>query len=400
MKQKLSLVMSLPVVAGLLALALSPASINAQNMGKIHGHVTNPTGQAQDKGTVSLSLDGGATLKYTFPIDANGDYTGQATPSTYDVIYRAPDTPPGKIVDSIKGIKLTMDNDVQCDIDMTRAEYISKLTPDQQKALAELKAKNAAAIEANQAISHANADLKQVNQDKKDVEGAGAAALQELGPKATHGDITAKVNSIKAAKFADIDTLMSADIKTMPTEALLWADLGFAQAGEEKYDDAVTSYQKAITLEKAATKPRLEIIAVAESGLGEVYARTGKVPEANASYDASAKDDPARAGMQLRNEAVIFFQMHNSEAQVAAADEALKVSPNDPILYYIKGQGLVSNATIDPKTNRIVLPPDCQAAYQKYLELAPTGTFADEVAGILQQAGQKVTSSYHAPKAK
>jgi hypothetical protein len=38
------------------------------------------------------------------------------------------------------------------------------------------------------------------------------------------------------------------------------------------------------------------------------------------------------------------------------------------------------------------------AAYQKYLELAPTGQFADEVAGILQQAGQKVTSSYHAPK--
>jgi hypothetical protein len=90
--------------------------------------------------------------------------------------------------------------------------------------------------------------------------------------------------------------------------------------------------------------------------------------------------------------------MHNSDAQVAAADEAIKVNPNDPILYYIKGQGLVGNATIDPKTNRIVLPPDCQTAYQKYLELAPTGQFADEVAGILQQAGQKITSSYHAPK--
>jgi len=140
------------------------------------------------------------------------------------------------------------------------------------------------------------------------------------------------------------------------------------------------------------------VIAVAESGLGEVYARQGKVPDANAAYDAAAKDDPARAPMELRNQAVIFFQMHNSDAQIAAADEALKANPNDPILYYIKGQGLIGNATIDPKTNRIVLPPDCQAAYEKYLELAPTGTFADEVAGILQQAGQKVTSSYHAPK--
>jgi hypothetical protein len=398
MKHKLSLLKSLPVVAGLLAFALSPALMQAQAMGKIHGHVTNPTGQPQGAGTVSLTTDGGLTLKFTFNVDANGDYSGQAPPGTYDVVYRAPDTPVGKIVDTIKNIKIAVDTDVLCNLDMSRPEYISKLPPEQQKALAELKAKNAEAIQANQVISHANADLKQVAQDKKDVEGASAAAQQQLGASATKSDILAKANEIKAAKFADIDTLMTNDLKIMPNEALLWTNLAFAQAGEQKWDDAITSYQKAITLEKAVSKPRLDVVAVAEAGLGEAYARNGKIPEANAAYDASAKDDPTRAGMQLRNEAVIFFQMHNSDAQVAAADEAIKVNPSDPILYYIKGQGLVGNATIDPKTNRIVLPPDCQAAYQKYLELAPTGQFADEVAGILQQAGQKITSSYHAPK--
>ncbi len=398
MKHKLSFLKSLPAVAGLLAFALSPAFMQAQNLGKIRGHVTNPTGQPQDKGTVSLSTDGGATLKTTFPVDANGDYSGQATPGTYDVVYRAPDTPPGKIVDSVKGIKITVETEAVADIDMSRPEYINKLPPEEKKQLEELKQKNAAAIAANQAISHANADLKQVGQDKKDIEGAAAAAQQQLGASATKGDIQAKVNEIKAAKYADIETLMSNDIKAMPNEALLWTHLGYAQAGEQKYDDAITSYQKAVTLEKAATKPRLDVVAAAEAGQGEVYARTGKVPEANAAYDASAKDDPTRAAMNLRNQAIIFFQTHNSEAQVAAADEALKVNPNDPVLYYIKGQGLVGNSTIDPKTNRIVLPPDCMAAYQKYLELAPSGQFADEVAGILQQAGQKVTSSYHAPK--
>jgi hypothetical protein len=398
MKHKLSLLKSLPVVAGLLAFALSPAFAQTPAMGKIHGHVTNPTGQPQGAGTVSLTTDGGVTLKFTFNVDANGDYSGQAPPGTYDVVYRAPDTPPGKIVDTIKNIKVAVETDVLCNLDMSRPEYIAKLPPEQQKALAELKAKNAEAIAANQAISHANADLKQVTQDKKDVEGATAAAQQQLGASAAKSDIQAKANEIKAAKFADIDTLMTNDLKTMPNEALLWTNLAFAQAGEQKYDDASTSYEKAITLEKATSKPRLDVLAVAEAGLGEAYARNGKIPEANAAYDASAKDDPTRAAMQLRNEAVIFFQMHNSDAQVAAADEAIKVNPNDPILYYIKGQGLVGNATIDPKTNRIVLPPDCQAAYQKYLELAPTGQFADEVAGILQQAGQKITSSYHAPK--
>ena len=81
-------------------------------------------------------------------------------------------------------------------------------------------------------------------------------------------------------------------------------------------------------------------------------------------------------------------------------DEAIKIDPNDPLLYYIKGQGLVQNATIDPKTNRIVLPPDCMAAYEKYLQLAPNGLYANDVAGILQQAGEKISTSYKAPKSK
>ncbi len=406
MKRKLSLLMSLPAVAGLLAFALAPAFAQAPapapsgGTGKIHGHVTNPTGQPQNTGTVSLSTDGGNTLKYTFNVDANGDYTGEAAPGTYMVVYRAPDTPPGKIVDDLRGIKVEAGQDVEANIDMSRQEYISKLPAEQQKQLEDLKKQNAAAIQANQVINHANADLKQVAQDKRDIDGATAAAQAQLGASATHADVEAKAADIRAAKYADIESLMTKDVQVMPSEALLWANLGYGQSGQKKYDDAITSYKKAVDLETAAKKPRADVIAVAQAGLGEVYARTGKVPEANAAYDASAKADPTRAALQLRNEAVIFFQEHNTDAQVAAADEAIKADPNDAILYYIKGQGLVGNATIDPKTNRIVLPPDCMAAYQKYLELAPTGQFADEVAGILQQAGQKISSSYHAGKGR
>ena len=91
------------------------------------------------------------------------------------------------------------------------------------------------------------------------------------------------------------------------------------------------------------------MIGAAEAGLGEIYARTGKVPDANAAYDAAAKADPANAALNLRNEAIIFYQENNGAAQIAAADEAIKVDPNQAILYYIKGQGLVQNATVDPK---------------------------------------------------
>jgi|SRR5580658_5189762 tetratricopeptide (TPR) repeat protein len=405
MKHKLLLLKSVPVVAGLLAFALLPAfaqqpAAPTGPTGKIHGHVTNPTGQPQDKGAVSLTNDGGNTLKYTFQVDSNGDYTGDAPPGTYTVVYRAPDTPVGKIVDSFNNIKIVVGTDTVCDVDMSRPEYIAKLPAEDRKQLEDLKAKNAEALSANKQINTANADLKTVMGDKKDIDGSSATARQLLGASATATEVTNKANELKAAKYADIETLMTNDIKVLPTEALLFTNLGYAQAGQQKYDDAISTYKKALDLENAAKKPRPDVLGVAEAGLGECYARTGKVPEANAAYDAAAKDDPTRAAVQLRNEAIIFFQMNNTQAQVATADEALKANPNDPILYYIKGQGLVGAATIDPKTNRIVLPPDCMAAYQKYLELAPTGQFADEVASILQQAGQKVTTSYKAPKSK
>jgi tetratricopeptide (TPR) repeat protein len=409
MKRTLSLWLSLPAAAGLLAFALLPVfaqqpaatgAAPAGPTGKVHGHVTNPTGQAQGNGSVSLSTDGGNTLKYTFPVDANGDYTGEAAPGKYMAVYRAPDTPAGKMVDDLPNVTVVAGQDVAADIDMSRQEYIDKMPEDQKKQLEELKKNNAEAMKANEVINHLNADLKVVAQDKKDVDSASATAQQQLGATAARADIDAKATEIRTAKYADIDSMMTKDTAAKPDEALLWDNLGYAQAGEKKYDDAITSYKKAIDLETAAKKPRMEVIGVAQAGLGEVYARTGKVPEANAAYDAAAKADPTRASLHLRNEAVIFFQEHNSTAQVAAADEAIKVDPSDAILYYIKGQGLVQNATIDPKTNRIVLPDDCTAAYQKYLDLAPNGPYAGEVAGILSQAGQKINSSYKAGKSK
>ena len=288
---------------------------------------------------------------------------------------------------------------------MSRQEYIDKMTPEEKKQLEDLKKANAEALKANSLINQLNADLRAVAQDKRDIDGANAAAAQSLGASASKADIEAKANDIKTAKYNDIVSLMTKDTVLKPDEALLWVNLGYGQAGLKKYDDAITSYKKAIDLETASKKPRGGVLGLANAGLGEVYARTGKVADANAAYDAAAKADPTNALLHLRNEAVIFFQQNNGAAQVAAADEAIKSDPNqsDPnlaILYYIKGQGLIQQATVDPKTQRIVLPPDCTAAYQKYLELAPSGPYANEVAGILQQAGEKISSSYKAPKSK
>ena len=95
---------------------------------------------------------------------------------------------------------------------------------------------------------------------------------------------------------------------------------------------------------------------MANAGIGEIDARTGKVPDANAAYDAAAKADPTKAEFYYKNEAVIYSQVGNADAQAAAADKAIQADPKDPLPYYLKGQALIAKAPVDPKTQRIVLP--------------------------------------------
>ncbi|HEV2133755.1 MAG TPA: hypothetical protein VGR47_05780 [Terracidiphilus sp.] len=414
MKRRFSLSLGLPAAAGLLAFALMPA-LAQQNAaapgaetGKIHGSIINPTGQAQGGGEVALSSDGGRTLKYTFPVDDSGNYSGEAPAGTYTLIYREKDTPPGKMVDEIENVKIVAGQDTAVNDDMSRPEYISKMTPEQQKQLEDLKKQNASALEANKVIASLNADLKTVNADIHDAENANQAAAQQLGSGATVPAVAAKAAEIQNQKYTEIVNLMQKDSQAKPDEPLLWAELGAGQKGLKQYDQAITSYQKALSLEQASKKPSPEILGNIESGLGECYARSNKIPEANQAFAAAVKDDPGHAEMYYRNQAVILFQEHaagknDGSAQVAAADQAITADANMPdqtkaLLYYIKGQGLIDKATVDPKTQKIVLPPECLDAYQKYLQLAPDGQFATDVKGILASAGEKVSSSYKAPK--
>lgn len=409
MKRNLSLWLGLVAFALLPALAQTPAPTAPTGpMGKIHGHVTNPTGASQAGGTVTLvgvdraasgpGLSAQVSEKGVFPVDANGDYSGETAPGTYKVVYRSPGMAADKEADHAENVKVQAGQDTAQDIDMSRKEYVDALPPEQKKQLEDLKKHNSEAMKANEVIKNLNADLRIVTQDIKDADGARATAIQTLGATATKAVIDAKEAEIKTAKYTEIETLMSKDSAAKPDASVLWAQLGQAQLGLKKYDEAEATYKKVLDLESTSKKPNISVQGLANSGLGEIYARTGKVPEANAAYDAAAKVNPTQAGFYLKNEAVIFFQINNADAQVAAANEAIAIDPTQPLLYYLKGNGLVQKTTMDPKTNKLTAPPGCLEAYQKYLELAPTGTYATEVKGILAGFEQKIDTSYKAPK--
>jgi tetratricopeptide (TPR) repeat protein len=349
------------------ALAFVPAFAQ-QPTGKIHGHVQDPAGVTITDGIIGLSQDGGATSKITFNCDANGDYKGEAPQGTYTVVLKRPDTGAGKFLDKFDSVKIVGGADLTQDFDLSRAEYVAKLPPDVRKQLEEVKAKNAGVLKENVQIKNLNANLIKARDDNKN------------------------------KNFAEAETLMLGATVAKPEAPVLWLELGMAQSGLKKWDDAAVSLKKAIDLDAAAKKPNPEIEGAAGNALGEVLATQSKVPDAQAAYEAAAKANPTAAGTYFANEAIVMQRVGQADAVIPAADKAIAADPTKPIPYYLKGQALINKATVDPKTQKIVAPPGCLEAYQKYLDLAPDGPFANEVKAVIGEMGGKVQTTFKAGK--
>jgi tetratricopeptide (TPR) repeat protein len=373
---------------GLVTLA-QPARLMAQGTATVHGHVQNAAGMPVTAGDVKFTTEknpsaASAKFEYTFPLDANGDYKGTIDkPGTYTGAVFVQ----GHTVDFMPAQLAAGDNKA-IDFDMSRKEYIDKMSPADRAALEEYKKNAAATLAANAKIGNLNNLLKS------------ARAANTAG---NYDEAAKNMTDATAAK---------------PDEPILWDTLGDAQLGQanaaakaaggktsdpaaqEKYAAAVTSYQKAISLNAAAAKPSPDLTAAANNQLGQIYGKTGKTTESAAAYDAAAKADPTKASMYYYNEAATLFNASDMDNAALAADKAIAADPTKVDAYYIKGQALIQKATVDPKTNKITAPPDCIAAYQKYLELAPTGPHAEEIKGILQGIGATVAEQYKAPPKK
>ena len=354
----------------LAAALIAPLALHAQQQtGSIHGHAQDPAGTALANAQIQISTDGKTPL-YTFTADQNGDYKGDnIKPGTYVITMYVKNANDAnyKPVDRFENVKIEAGQNVAQDFDLSRPEYIKKLSPEEQKQLQELKGKNAAISKENAQVKNLNADLATARQDIKD------------------------------KKFDDAATLMQRDTTAKPDAAVLWVELAIAQNGQKKYDDAITSAKKAIETNAASKKPSPEIEGAANNTLGEAYAGKNQIPDATAAYDAAAKAQPAQAGMFYSNEAIVLAKAGgNADAVVAAADKAIAADPNKPVPYYLKGQALIGKATVDPKTSRIVAPPGCEEAYEKYLQLDPNGPMAADAKNILAQIGSKQAKSYKA----
>ena len=378
-----------------LALVLAMAGQNGWAQpapASVHGHVNNPVGAPMPKGQVKLTQDRSSdekSRKYTstFDIDASGNFKGTGiAPGTYVAIVFVDD----KSIDFLDNVTFAAGEDHLLNFDMSRKEYIDKMSPEEKKQLEEFKKKNSEATQANAKIANLNTLLTQARTDTK------------------------------AGNFDSAITEMQQATTQKPDEGILWVALGDAQLGsadaaakaaktagkpvdqtiQTKYTDAAASYKKAIDANAASKKPNVETAAAAYNQMGQALAKSGDGGGASSAYEEAAKAQPANAGMYFYNEAATLYNAGKLDEAAAAADKAIAADPKRADAYYIKGQALIPKASVDSKTQKITAPPGCVEAYQQYLELVPEGPRSEEVKGILAGIGAEVKSSYKAGKKK
>jgi tetratricopeptide (TPR) repeat protein len=376
MKQRLLMVVLVVAVA---ALCVPP--VFAQATGSVKGVCKNAEGTPIAGANLEwLNTDNGR--KYNLKTNKKGEYFSLGIePGKYKVTL----TQDGKQLDQVAGFPVGMDEStLDFDLKKSQAEAAQQkgISPEQLKAMQEQQAKLAKETNTVKAL---NEKLAIANQ-----------AIQG-------GDYDTAITTLNEATQAD------------PTRDLLWARLGDANLGSgpkqtdtaekaKRYGAAVSDYQKAIELKKqtmaAGAKPDdPKILAAYYNNLGQAEARTGQLDEAVKSYDLAAQQNPAGAAQYYYNQGAVLTNSGKVDEANAAFDKAIAADPTKADAYYQKGVNLINKATTDPKTGKVIPAPGTDEALNKYLELQPTGQFAEGAKSMLQYIGSSIETSYGKKKA-
>jgi len=341
-----------PMAAVLFAISLCAAPLWAQMEGAIRGVVKDQSGKPLANAVVQM-YDAQTGRKYEFKTNNKGEYRSIGI---YLGTYKVSLLVNGNVVDEHNNVPIAPEQEQVVDFDEAK-NVGGGLTPEQQAKI-EAQKKNA------EKIKGLNASLTQA----KELEGAG--------------------------NYDQAITLLTQAAQVDPSQDLIWGYLGDAQRGAgahaadaqtktKDYQDAIESYQKALAIKPSPAY---------HAGLADAYARSGQTDKAVQEYAAAAQADPQNAGAYYYNEGVVFTNTNKPDEAIAAFDKAIQADPNRADAYYLKGQAMIAKSTT--KGDKMVAPEGTAEAFQKYLELQPTGKYADVAKQMLAALGAPVQTTY------
>ena len=335
--------------------------------------------------------------KYDVKTDKKGHYGHYGLPlGTYDVSVEVD----GKVKDTVNKVRTKLGDPLQLNFDlkdekkqqaeMQKAAQTGPLTKEMsQKMTPEQKA---AFEKANKARE---ADIAK-NKDLNDAYNAGKDAL--------------------AAKNYDlaVESLVKANTLD-PKQNVIWAQLAEAYMGQAKTKtgaEADAPRQKGLEAYAKAIELKPDDPALYNNyALALVQAK--KVNEAQEALNKAAVLDPPGAVRYFYNLGAVLVNANQNDAAAEAFKKAIvsydqtkaagappaEITKNYAEANYQLGITMLSKASTDAKTGKVTPTPGTEEAFNRYLELQPTGQFADAAKGMLQTIGGTVTTNYKNPAA-
>jgi tetratricopeptide (TPR) repeat protein len=151
---------------------------------------------------------------------------------------------------------------------------------------------------------------------------------------------------------------------------------------------AVEAYQKAIAIKGDDS--------AYHNNYALVLAQQKKYDDAQAELTKAAQIDPPNAGKYYYNLGAVYVNIGNLDPAAAAFKKAIDTDPNYAEAYFQYGLSLMGKATID--NGKTTAPPGTAEAFQKYLDLAPSGPNADTAKAMMASLGATVQTNFSQQK--
>lgn len=199
-------------------------------------------------------------------------------------------------------------------------------------------------------------------------------------PAAERGPLSEKLAQTSLQAVTEFEAAKAATGEKDPNMSIVVYNLGQAYGMAGRYDEAVAAYTKAIEL-------KADIPAYYQE-LGTAQARAGKVTEAMTTCEkaavlpgsAAASDAAQATAACYGNIGIILQNAAKMKESIEPLRKATTMYPSNADHWFLLGRGLVNAMEYKTEggTMKTIIQPGTAEAYQKYLELAPTGRFAQD----------------------
>ncbi len=370
-----------------LILALSFATVAAaQGTGRLSGEVLDLTGKPYPDVTVEIkNPDTGQT--YTTKTDKNGRFTQLGLLSGVYEISLTNDKDPN-LKNFLAGkVRVVQDQDNPVKLDLKQlmvsagpsAEEVKKREEEENK-FKNMKVHFDAGMAAMNDSATLRTQLKTTPADQQ-------SAIKEK----LNADYQTAITELQQAEQGVLP-------KDTKSHAVVWSNLGQAYEFAGRYDEAAAAFAKAAELQPQAAFYEHLSTNLANAAAAQPTVDKAKLADAGAACEKATASDATSTARCWKNIGIILTNKNHQAEAVAPLQKATQADPKDAQAWFLLGGALSAQITPKQEGDKMtyVIPPGTAEAYQKCIDVNPSGPYAEQAKqmldGLTAMGGGEATS--------